>query len=170
MGIDYWTDERVERLKTLYASGDSASQIANELGSGVTRNGVIGKVHRLGLERRGRTAGTRRSAKVNTQRIRSNPMVDRWAPKRAPVPFTCKPAADVISRGLSIMDLMPDDCRFPYGDTPFLLFCGHPKISGSSYCPSHFALVRRDTKVRDGMPAKMPINLADGRHGRAVLA
>ena len=42
-----WTDERVELLKTLWAEGLSASQIANRLG-GVTRNAVIGKVHRLG--------------------------------------------------------------------------------------------------------------------------
>ena len=43
-----WTDERVETLKRMWAEGQSASQIAKELG-GVTRNAVIGKVHRLGL-------------------------------------------------------------------------------------------------------------------------
>ena len=43
-----WTDERVELLKNLWAEGLSASQIAAELG-GITRNAVIGKVHRLGL-------------------------------------------------------------------------------------------------------------------------
>lgn len=48
-----WTDERIELLKALYADGLSASQIADELG-GITRNSVIGKVHRLGLERNGR--------------------------------------------------------------------------------------------------------------------
>lgn len=47
-----WTDERVETLKTMWAEGKSASQIARELG-GVTRNAVIGKVHRLGLSNRG---------------------------------------------------------------------------------------------------------------------
>ena len=46
-----WTDERVERLKTLWSEGLSASQIATELGA-VTRNAVIGKVHRLGLSGR----------------------------------------------------------------------------------------------------------------------
>src|ERR1700689_3208048 len=43
-----WTDERVEQLKSLWTEGLSASQIARTLG-GVTRNAVIGKVHRLGL-------------------------------------------------------------------------------------------------------------------------
>ena len=46
-----WTDERVETLKAMWAEGKSASQIAKELG-GVTRNAVIGKVHRLGLSNR----------------------------------------------------------------------------------------------------------------------
>lgn len=47
-----WTDERVEKLKELWAEGMSASQIAKTIG-GVTRNAVIGKVHRLGLSNRG---------------------------------------------------------------------------------------------------------------------
>ena len=46
-----WTDERVEMLKKLWADGLSASQIAAQLG-GITRNAVIGKVHRLGLSGR----------------------------------------------------------------------------------------------------------------------
>ncbi len=46
-----WTDERVETLKKMWSDGQSASQIAKELG-GVTRNAVIGKVHRLGLSNR----------------------------------------------------------------------------------------------------------------------
>src|SRR5829696_7819780 len=49
-----WTDERVELLKKLWADGLSASQIAAELG-GVTRNAVIGKVHRLGLSGRAKS-------------------------------------------------------------------------------------------------------------------
>jgi len=51
-----WTDERVDLLKKLWSEGLSASQIAGRLG-GVTRNAVIGKVHRLGLS--GRATSTR---------------------------------------------------------------------------------------------------------------
>ncbi len=50
-----WTEERVEKLKTMWAEGKSASQIAKELGD-VTRNAVIGKVHRLGLSNRNAAA------------------------------------------------------------------------------------------------------------------
>ena len=46
-----WTEERIEKLKTLWEEGHPASRIAEELG-GVSRNAVIGKAHRLGLEKR----------------------------------------------------------------------------------------------------------------------
>jgi GcrA cell cycle regulator len=53
-----WTDERVEMLKKLWMEGLSASQIAGELGQGVTRNAVIGKVHRLKLSARAKPTNT----------------------------------------------------------------------------------------------------------------
>ncbi len=58
-----WTDERVELLKKMWAEGQSASQIAKELG-GVTRNAVIGKVHRLGLSNRNAGAAGKSEAKA----------------------------------------------------------------------------------------------------------
>ena len=57
-----WTDERVEILKKLWGEGQSASQIAKELG-GVTRNAVIGKVHRLGLSNRATSSASKSDAK-----------------------------------------------------------------------------------------------------------
>ena len=56
-----WTDERVETLKKLWTDGLSASQIAAELG-GITRNAVIGKVHRLGLSGRAKSPVLRGAA------------------------------------------------------------------------------------------------------------
>lgn len=53
-----WTDDRVELLKKLWMEGLSASQIAGELGDGVTRNAVIGKVHRLKLSARAKPTNT----------------------------------------------------------------------------------------------------------------
>src|SRR3974377_728573 len=68
-----WTDERVETLKKLWADGLSASQIAAELG-GVTRNAVIGKVHRLGLSGRAKspasTAPRQRKPRSASQMLR----------------------------------------------------------------------------------------------------
>ena len=51
-----WTDERIEALKHHWMEGKSASQISAVLGAGLTRNAVIGKVHRLGLAGRVKTA------------------------------------------------------------------------------------------------------------------
>ncbi|MGZ5850479.1 MAG: GcrA family cell cycle regulator, partial [Methyloceanibacter sp.] len=62
-----WNDERVELLKKLWAEGLSASQIASRLG-GVTRNAVIGKVHRLGLSGR---ATSSRSASPRPRRVQA---------------------------------------------------------------------------------------------------
>jgi len=47
-----WTDERIHTLKTMWEAGQTASQIADALGDGVSRNAVIGKAHRLGLQAR----------------------------------------------------------------------------------------------------------------------
>ncbi|RYH08117.1 GcrA family cell cycle regulator [Tropicimonas sp. IMCC6043] len=60
-----WTEERVETLKRMWGEGQSASQIAKELG-GVTRNAVIGKVHRLGLSNRNGSSGGNEKPKSDT--------------------------------------------------------------------------------------------------------
>ncbi|HEY5346549.1 MAG TPA: GcrA family cell cycle regulator, partial [Rhizomicrobium sp.] len=57
-----WSDDRVEQLKNLWTEGLSASQIARALG-GVTRNAVIGKVHRLGLSGRAKPSAPARAAR-----------------------------------------------------------------------------------------------------------
>ncbi|WP_324755084.1 GcrA family cell cycle regulator [Roseovarius sp. Pro17] len=61
-----WSDERVETLKKMWGEGQSASQIAKELG-GVTRNAVIGKVHRLGLSNRNGGAGSAAASGASAQ-------------------------------------------------------------------------------------------------------
>jgi len=72
-----WTDERIERLKTMWTQGSTASQIAEELG-GVSRNAVIGKAHRLGLESR-------------PSPVKAGEEKERKA-KPAPAPKAAKPA------------------------------------------------------------------------------
>jgi GcrA cell cycle regulator len=72
-----WTDERIERLKAMWTKGSTASQIAEELG-GVSRNAVIGKAHRLGLESR-------------PSPVKSGEEKEKKA-KAAPAPKAAKPA------------------------------------------------------------------------------
>ncbi len=74
-----WTDERVETLKTMWNDGKSASQIAKELG-GVTRNAVIGKVHRLGLSNRTQPSKAAKEAKPAAEAAPAKP---KPAPKPA---------------------------------------------------------------------------------------
>lgn len=75
-----WTDERVETLKRMWAEGQSASQIAKELG-GVTRNAVIGKVHRLGLSNR---VGGKEDDEVPAPAARAEPAPAAARPEPAP--------------------------------------------------------------------------------------
>ncbi|SFN91397.1 Global cell cycle regulator GcrA [Cohaesibacter marisflavi] len=155
-----WTDERVELLKKLWAEGLSASQVASELG-GVTRNAVIGKVHRLGLSGRAKTTTTaprpRRPRNQQTSRpartsssSTAAPSVGATAlkvesqPQSAPQPKAVKnPQADPvvvpISKRASILTLTETTCKWPIGDpgdTDFH-FCGHKSESGSPYCKYH---------------------------------
>ena len=79
-----WTEERIERLKKMWQEGSTASQIADELG-GVSRNAVIGKAHRLGLEAR--------PSPVKAGEEKEKPAAVAAAPKAAPVErATPKPA------------------------------------------------------------------------------
>lgn len=63
-----WTDERIDRLKAMYAEGGTASEIAAALGH-VSRNAVIGKVHRLGLDRRGRPKAEPKVARIPKAKV-----------------------------------------------------------------------------------------------------
>jgi GcrA cell cycle regulator len=84
-----WTDERVETLKKMWAEGQSASQIAKELG-GVTRNAVIGKVHRLGLSNR--VGGGKDEAEDEAPAVAAKPEpMARPAPEPRPEPAAAAP-------------------------------------------------------------------------------
>ena len=94
-----WTDERVELLKKMWGEGQSASQIAKELG-GVTRNAVIGKVHRLGLSNRA-TGGAKsggdakeKAATKTAAKPKAQPKTEPARPAPAPEPAKAAPAAE----------------------------------------------------------------------------
>ncbi|MGH1466358.1 MAG: GcrA family cell cycle regulator [Cognatishimia sp.] len=81
-----WTDERVELLKKMWGEGQSASQIAKELG-GVTRNAVIGKVHRLGLSNRAGSGGAKADAKPKAEpKPKAPPKPKPEAKPKTPMP------------------------------------------------------------------------------------
>ena len=80
-----WTDDRVEKLKAMWGEGQSASQIAKALG-GVTRNAVIGKVHRLGLSNRATGAKSAASSAAPTAEAKPAKAASKSAPAAAPAP------------------------------------------------------------------------------------
>ncbi len=151
-----WTDERVELLKKLWSEGFSASQIAAEMG-GVTRNAVIGKVHRLGLSGRGKTnapgaARPRKPRPLGTPVAippaaapRGNTVL---AARFAPRPEIAPPVPEVrldedvvipFSERVTIMELREFMCRWPMGDPtkPDFRFCGGRSNGVLPYCAHH---------------------------------
>ena len=148
-----WTDERVDLLKKLWQDGLSASQIAKELG-GVTRNAVIGKVHRLGLSGRETPAKPQRTyfkapRPVTPRRAQafafgSNvPAAVVVAPPPPPPPGR----TPVPDRGIAtVISLGNHMCKWPIGDPTDESFtlCGRQREPRagvlSPYCDEHAAL------------------------------
>ncbi|MHA6287326.1 GcrA family cell cycle regulator [Maricaulis sp. CAU 1757] len=152
-----WTDERVEELKKLWSDGLSASQIAKQLG-GVTRNAVIGKVHRLGLSGRATPSRpARRTVKPSRPRttatpVASAPSVSRQAPA-APAPSTPAPVEPaVLPSGdlATVLTLRDSMCKWPIGDPAqaSFRFCGHKTESGQAYCHAHSDMAYQPSQKR----------------------
>ena len=161
-----WTDERVETLKKLWQEGHSASQIAKQLG-GVTRNAVIGKVHRLGLSGRAapsqptrplyKPARTTRPA-VSTQN--HSPSHSAPMPRREPViarPVISQPLVPYVETPgtATVLTLGAKMCKWPIGDpsSDSFSFCGRRADDGTPYCVEHARVAyqpSQKTKKRDG--------------------
>jgi GcrA cell cycle regulator len=142
-----WDDQRIEQLKKLWSDGLSASQIAAELG-GVTRNAVIGKVHRLGLSGRAKAkpASVTRTRKViktvtraSTVTVRGNLAVVEMLETTPQVMPTRENVVIPMSRRISIMELKEGVCRWPLGDPlqSEFAYCGADCSSGKTYCEAH---------------------------------
>lgn len=132
-----WTQEELTTLQSMRHSGKSAGVIADVLGK--TRNAVAGKLHRLGLCKPRRKAENR--AVMNGHKSVSvrfgafalaSPRGNGDINKNDPA----KPL------GVTLIDLQPNDCRWPYGEEHFL-FCGHGKAPGSAYCFTHSQMAWR---------------------------
>lgn len=116
-----WTEDRIAKLTELWDKGFSASQIAAELGEGVTRNAVIGKAHRLCLK------------------SRPSPVKgDNTKAKKA----AAKPKKKEEKKVVTLLDLTSTICKWPSGhpsDEDFQ-FCGKPATSALPYCEEHCAM------------------------------
>jgi Global cell cycle regulator GcrA len=158
-----WTDERVAILKKLWTDGLSASQIALKLGN-VSRNAVIGKVHRLGLSGRATTSRMRsvrprarvvafpgRTPSVQYRSHGNAALKALFLPAALPVPEPVLddieiPMADRVDL-LSLKDCM---CRWPLGDPQdeTFRFCGRRTQDGASYCEHHARIAYQPVQRR----------------------
>jgi GcrA cell cycle regulator len=165
-----WTDERVELLRQLWLDGKSASQISAELGLGVTRNAVIGKVHRLGLS--GRAKSTSSAAPRVRQRPAPTPRTSmagrpngsgggHMVRGNTALAFSMDTAInaqpvfheDVVvpmSLRVTIVDLKEAMCRWPLGDpaTPEFRYCGIQSAGTKPYCAHHGRLAYQPVQDR----------------------
>lgn len=156
-----WTEERVAILSKLWADGLSASQIAGKLGMGVTRNAVIGKVHRLNLS--GRVTQARSTEPRAPRKTRepshpgrpgkSGPSMPSSTGNTALKPFARpEPRQQTLAepQPLRLVDLPKDGritilhlsdktCKWPIGDpgSEEFCFCGHSPRDASPYCEYH---------------------------------
>ena len=157
-----WTEEQVETLRKLWSDGLSASQIAERFG-GVTRNAIIGKLHRLGEPGRPRTppAGepAARKPSVDAAKLVAPPKAALLA---CPAPdFMAAPVVERIEeRGLATTNTLQSHmCKWPIGDPADhdFSFCGHSAAAGRPYCARHAgaAYQTRLERMGDGIPMSL---------------
>ena len=175
-----WTDERVEKLKKLWSEGLSASQIAAQLG-GVSRNAVIGKVHRLNLPGRAKAGGTQSASRPKRPAavaprpsgFQARPTVTRAVARpsgsatgreetdtdfetqteQLPVPANGNKAMMPSSRRLELTQLTERTCKWPIGDplNDDFHFCGNESPDNSPYCTYHQRLAYQPSAERRRM-------------------
>jgi GcrA cell cycle regulator len=153
MRVATWTAERIEQLRHCVVTGLTCSEIAAEIG--VSRNAVIGKIHRLGLSP-GRPAGAQaqdcpphaRRPRAPTQRRRlqlayAQTAVDGGEP-------IMRDAAIDSAHPCSLSDLAERKCRWPLGDPvkPDFAFCGNEAVQGFTYCIGHARMAYRPPERR----------------------
>jgi GcrA cell cycle regulator len=150
-----WTDERVETLKKLWLDGLSASQIAKQLG-GVTRNAVIGKVHRLGLSGRATPSQPQRptfkAPRAPRPAIAAAPAPRRplepAAPAQMPTPAMVAEAPGTAT----VLTLGAHMCKWPIGDpaSDGFTFCGRRSDREGPYCSEHARIAYQPQQKKPG--------------------
>jgi GcrA cell cycle regulator len=160
-----WTDERIEQLKKLQAGGHSAAQIAKMLG-GVTRNAVIGKIHRLGLDpmAKPRASSMPRAVKMMIKKAPKAVAQPKVKPA-APPPPPLRPVIESVARPKPLLKRIRDadwdgqhECRWPVeGEKENTRFCCYPVSGDSSYCEYHRRAARGHGTESERRVAPLPV-------------
>jgi GcrA cell cycle regulator len=151
-----WTDERVETLKKLWLDGLSASQIAKQLG-GVTRNAVIGKVHRLGLSGRATPSQPQRptfkAPRAPRPAISASPAPRRAIePSSMPAQLPTPSLAPEEPGTATVLTLGAHMCKWPIGDpaSDSFTFCGRRSDREGPYCNEHARVAYQPQQKKPG--------------------
>ena len=143
-----WTDEKVNKLKSLWGRGQTASQIAELIG-GISRNAVIGKAHRLNLSAKIKTRSTI-SQNNNALPSQNNNSVNKGSRKyrfrSLLLDKNFEPA-----KNLHLEDLNENTCKYMEGhpDEKSSSFCGRKTVEKFSYCPLHLMIVFQPKGKKD---------------------
>lgn len=140
-----WTDEQVEELKHLWDKGLTTGEIGKALG--VSKNAVVGKAHRLGLN--SRPSPIRRGEDENTAGT-NTPARQPSEKKKAAKPAPGKKAAEKEKKKLfTVNDLTSSSCRWPIGDPKDedFHFCGKEALPDKPYCAEHAAIAYVSAKT-----------------------
>jgi GcrA cell cycle regulator len=158
-----WTDERVELLKKLWQDGLSASQISKQLGA-VTRNAVIGKVHRLGLSGRGAPSKPRRATFTSPRPAR--PRTPRPARPQRPAAVSQERRmalryADEGPGTATCLTLGAHMCKWPIGDplADSFTYCGRRSAENGPYCHAHATVAYQPAQARKSGAAELARSL-----------
>lgn len=139
-GNTSWTFERETTVRRLWKEGWSATQIALELGH-ATRNAVIGKLNRLGLNANSRLPGSMTTAPIRVRNRRPDGFRRKALPKDMPLPVYEPPGpTDRGEAACTFAQLGKDMCRYPFGDPhgADFAFCARP--AKGTYCSGHARL------------------------------
>jgi len=153
MSLATWSPERVEQLRNFVTAGLTCSQIAAEIG--VTRNAVIGKIHRLGLAPGRPAAAPGRACPPRTRRPRFSSqrqllrLIDAQEPAGQDTSAFAVIPIDSAQR-CSFLELAQGKCRWPVGDPAAadFAFCGNATAAGFSYCAGHARMAYRPAARR----------------------
>lgn len=154
-----WAPEHGDALREYLAKGMSFSQIADAINAkfktAYSRSAAIGRARRLGLSSPDRPTDSpehwpklpprAKKPRLHKPRERHAPEFMRKTPASERVETPRLRCVEIVPRHLSLVDLDPADCRYPYGgdeEGEAITFCGHPRRQGSSYCTPHFHLTR----------------------------
>jgi GcrA cell cycle regulator len=155
MSLPSWTPERVATLERLWTDGLSASEIAARF-PGITRNAVLGKLHRLGRLGRGRPTASTKSRKVKPPRAPSVRRPKPPARMRPPVARASVAMPSWAGEVTRVEALQSWHCRWPIGDPhdAAFAFCGR-RVAARPYCGDHRAVAYQPASgVKAGAGAK----------------